>query len=210
MTQEYSNSKNQDVLEFGEPLTEKELLTTFPDAKRIIPEKIKEWGKVKNKIRKEIKEKLRFIKSSNTDEFSKWFCREFLKLQYGKELLEVRGQIWRLKRLLRILNRQGRKPLIMQENIQRALSIPIAHVAGVPLKKCGRKLVGLCPLHSERHPSFFVCPQSNRFKCYGCNRSGDSIDFVRLAYGYSFKQAVKYLCEKQKKGALHESKVRGK
>lgn len=211
MPQKYYKGKNNDFGEAGRQLTDEEILTAFPEARGIIEEKIKEWEENMTEIRKVIKEKLRIIKTSNADEFSKWFCKEFLRLQYGKDLLEIKGHIRRLKQLLRRIKNQGQKPpLITLESKQRALSVPIASVVNVQLRKRGSKLVGLCPLHSETHPSFFVYPESNRFKCYGCNQGGDVIDFVKLAHGYSFKKAVTYLCQNKKKGeTTHESKLRG-
>lgn len=64
---------------------------------------------------------------------------------------------------------------------------------GIVLKKSGRYLRGLCPFHTERTASFFVNPEKNRFRCYGCGASGDSIDFVKQYRGLSFREAVKHL-----------------
>jgi DNA primase len=41
--------------------------------------------------------------------------------------------------------------------------------------------LGLCPLHEETHPSFYVNAQKNLFYCHGCGRGGDLIRFVELA-----------------------------
>ena len=62
------------------------------------------------------------------------------------------------------------------------------------LKQCGKSLKGLCPFHEEKTPSFHVWPESQCFRCFGaCGTGGDIIAFVRLAYGYSFVQALDYL-----------------
>ena len=52
---------------------------------------------------------------------------------------------------------------------------------------------GLCPLHQEKTPSFVVYPTKQRFRCYGCGASGDSIDFIRQFYGLSYGDALKRL-----------------
>ncbi len=48
------------------------------------------------------------------------------------------------------------------------------------LNRYGRVFKGLCPFHSERTPSFIVWPDAQRFKCFGCQASGDVITFRRL------------------------------
>ena len=50
----------------------------------------------------------------------------------------------------------------------------VARDNGINLRKKGNNLVGLCPFHSEKTPSFTIFPD-NRFKCFGCGKYGDSI-----------------------------------
>jgi len=57
------------------------------------------------------------------------------------------------------------------------------------------EFVGLCPLHQETHPSFYVNPHKNLFYCHGCGRGGDLIRFVELALQLSFCDSVAYLQE---------------
>lgn len=57
------------------------------------------------------------------------------------------------------------------------------------------EFVGLCPLHEETHPSFYVNPRKNLFYCHGCGRGGDLIRFVELALHLSFRDSVAYLEE---------------
>ena len=57
--------------------TDKELLEIFPEAKQTIPEKIKEWREKRVEIVNMIKKKLTLIKYEITDEFSRWFWREW-------------------------------------------------------------------------------------------------------------------------------------
>src|ERR1700688_3509314 len=55
------------------------------------------------------------------------------------------------------------------------------------------RLLGLCPLHADRKPSFLVDPNKNLFYCYGCRRGGDVIRFAELYYQVQFPQAVALL-----------------
>ena len=53
--------------------------------------------------------------------------------------------------------------------------------------------LGVCPLHLETRPSFYVNARKNLFYCHGCGRGGDLIRFVELSQGLSFRQSVAYL-----------------
>lgn len=59
----------------------------------------------------------------------------------------------------------------------------------VQLRKVGRdQYSGLCPFHKEKHPSFGVNTELQRWHCFGCDRSGDVIDFVAQIEGISIKE----------------------
>ena len=66
----------------------------------------------------------------------------------------------------------------------------------VPLKRRGVNMLGLCPFHNEKTPSFTVAPSKGIFKCFGCGESGNAIGFVMKHEQISFVQAVKYLGKK--------------
>ena len=59
----------------------------------------------------------------------------------------------------------------------------------------GPEFAGLCPLHEDTHPSFYVNAQKNLFYCHGCGCGGDLIRFVELSHHFSFRQSVVYLAE---------------
>jgi hypothetical protein len=63
------------------------------------------------------------------------------------------------------------------------------------LRRSGRQLVGLCPIHSERHPSFYVHPQRQVWFCFGCNRGGDLFDFVMSVKCCNFRRALEITAE---------------
>src|SRR5215469_1675063 len=70
------------------------------------------------------------------------------------------------------------------------------HWTGRPVGN-GSEFVGLCPLHEENHPSFYVNPHKNLFYCHGCGRGGDLIRFVELSLHLSFPQSISYLREQR-------------
>ena len=63
----------------------------------------------------------------------------------------------------------------------------------VNVKRRGRNLVGLCPFHSEKTPSFTVYPDSQSFYCFGCGTGGDVVTFVRRMEHLDYIEAVKLL-----------------
>jgi len=63
----------------------------------------------------------------------------------------------------------------------------------VKLRPAGSRLVGLCPFHPDRRPSFVVFPQTLRFRCFGCGACGDVVDYLERARGLRFSEAVAYL-----------------
>lgn len=56
----------------------------------------------------------------------------------------------------------------------------------VDLKNRGSNLIGLCPFHREKTPSFTVSPSRNIFKCFGCAKAGDPVRFVMEIEQLSF------------------------
>ncbi len=76
--------------------------------------------------------------------------------------------------------------------------VDIAALIGsyVPLKKRGNDLVGLCPFHAEKTPSFHVHPDRGFFKCFGCGAGGDAITFVQKSENLDFAEAVRALASK--------------
>ncbi len=66
----------------------------------------------------------------------------------------------------------------------------------VSLKKRGSNLVGLCPFHNERTPSFHVSPVKGIFKCFGCGKAGNSVNFVMEHEKFTYPEALRYLAKK--------------
>ena len=66
----------------------------------------------------------------------------------------------------------------------------------VNLKRRGRNLVGLCPFHSEKTPSFNLYPENGSFYCFGCGVGGDVITFVMKIENLDYIEAVKFLAQR--------------
>ena len=66
----------------------------------------------------------------------------------------------------------------------------------VTLKRTGSNLVGRCPFHSEKTPSFSVSPAKKMFFCFGCHAGGSAITFVQKMENLDFPDAVEYLANR--------------
>lgn len=66
----------------------------------------------------------------------------------------------------------------------------------ITLKRRGRNMVGLCPFHGEKTPSFNIYTESNSFYCFGCGVGGNVISFVMKIENLDFVEAVKFLAQR--------------
>jgi DNA primase len=66
----------------------------------------------------------------------------------------------------------------------------------VSLKKRGTNYICCCPFHNEKTPSFYVSPTKNIYKCFGCGKGGNSVNFVMEHEQMSYTEALKYLANK--------------
>ncbi len=66
----------------------------------------------------------------------------------------------------------------------------------VALNKVGRYYRGLCPFHSERNPSFYVSPERQIYRCFGCGAGGSAISFVMAFEKLDFPEAVRFLAKR--------------
>lgn len=97
--------------------------------------------------------------------------------------------------------------MIPQETIMSILdAVRIEEVVGdfVSLKKRGANMIGVCPFHKEKTPSFIVSPAKGIFKCFGCGKAGDSVRFIMEHEHYSYPEALRFLA--QKYGIIIEEK----
>ncbi len=116
-----------------------------------------------------------------------WIADEVYKLTIEYRLGD------RIKRLKRLI---GYKRAKTQPHTQQGITdLQIDAAKDYPIEELyDGKLIrnkGLCPFHSEKTPSFVI--KNNRYRCYGCNSFGDSIDFYMKQNNVNFINAVKYL-----------------
>lgn len=86
------------------------------------------------------------------------------------------------------------------EEIRRTARIDhfLTDLAGVRLKRTGASLMGCCPFHEDRNPSFSVMVDKGRYKCHaaGCGASGDIFSLVMATHAVTFPEAVRYLAQR--------------
>lgn len=106
--------------------------------------------------------------------------------------------------------------MIISEEVKQRLDIASVISEHVALTKTGRNLRGLCPFHTEKTPSFFVFPERQTWRCFGCGVGGDVISFVMKKEAIGFAEAIKKLApragvsipEKREKSLPDERLVR--
>ena len=89
--------------------------------------------------------------------------------------------------------------MITKETIDRIFDAArIEEIVGdfVQLKKRGVNFIGLCPFHNEKTPSFNVSPVRNIYKCFGCGKGGNAVNFVMEHEHYTYPEALRYLATK--------------
>ena len=94
--------------------------------------------------------------------------------------------------------------LITDESIERvrqAADIVEVVSAHTDLRRQGTQMMGLCPFHEERSPSFSVDPARKVYHCFGCGVGGDVIRFMREKDGLDFPSAVELLGRALRGGA---------
>ncbi len=76
--------------------------------------------------------------------------------------------------------------------------IDIVEVVGdfVSLKRKGQNMWACCPFHNEKSPSFSVSPVKGFYKCFGCGKSGDALDFVMEMEKLNYVESLKFLAKK--------------
>ena len=90
-------------------------------------------------------------------------------------------------------------PVINHETIDNIIQTArIEEVVGdfVTLRRRGVNQIGLCPFHNEKTPSFTVSPAKGIYKCFGCGKAGNPVNFIMEHEHFSYPEALKYLARK--------------
>lgn len=89
--------------------------------------------------------------------------------------------------------------VISQKNIAEIFeAAKVEDVIGdyITLKKRGVNMIGLCPFHHEKTPSFTVSPAKNIYKCFGCGQGGNPVNFIMEHEGMSYPEALRHLAKR--------------
>ncbi|HTL83417.1 MAG TPA: DNA primase [Bacteroidia bacterium] len=89
--------------------------------------------------------------------------------------------------------------MIPKETVDRIFDLArIEEVVGefVSLKKRGASMIGLCPFHNEKTPSFNVSPTRGIYKCFGCGKGGNSVNFIMEHEHLSYPESLRWLAKK--------------
>lgn len=89
--------------------------------------------------------------------------------------------------------------MITKDTIQNILETArVEDVIGefITLKKRGVNMIGLCPFHDEKTPSFTVSPVKGIYKCFGCGKSGNAVNFIMEHEHYTYPEALRFLAKK--------------
>ena len=165
---------------------------------QIFKQKLVRLNKKEIKLTNIIKLKLEQMKKLSRDKFSYWFGREWIKINQGEKLAEVKKQIIKLYWKIKIL--EGKKPKypknwISEPEKQQALQFSLIKIAEIylkDLKKTGKYFRACCPFHPDKNPSFTIF-EDNHFYCFGCQEHGSVINFIMKIENCSFPKAVKIL-----------------
>lgn len=89
--------------------------------------------------------------------------------------------------------------MITQKTIQDVMNIArVEEVIGdfINLRRRGVNMIGNCPFHDEKTPSFTVSPSKNIYKCFGCGKGGDSVRFIMDHEKISFPESILFLANR--------------
>src|SRR5690348_9535728 len=89
--------------------------------------------------------------------------------------------------------------MIAPQSIEQLLNVAVIEdVVGdyVTLKRAGSRYKGLCPFHDEKTPSFVVTPSLGIYKCFGCQKGGNAINFVMEMENQTYAEAARALAKR--------------
>lgn len=175
-------------------------MTGFEDDLKIVCiEKIKELLELAEEIKRLIIEQTRILAEESEDGSLEESVLAVLPAYNLKEYLVVRRwinywtKVWR-----KICDKPLPEKIKAKINfigyfeLQMARKVPIESLYEGKLRQVGPNLIGLCPFHEERTPSFQIYPDGH-YHCFGCHAHGNAISFIEKIKGLNFPETVKYL-----------------
>lgn len=179
--------------------TDNELLEIFGDVIKTMNDKVAELKEQQDTLIKKIYELgKQYVHGNDIDSFFARLCIEhFLinKLQKVENSLFLLQRLKSLKKHHKVKKQKG----ITTKDIENARNVALVTFAEQNignLRKSGKNYLTKCPIHDDRSPSFFIYPESNRFHCFGCGASGDTIALAQKILGLDFKSTIYFLIHK--------------
>lgn len=171
----------------------------------MITEKLEELIDRQDKINSQYNLKrervMRWIKRERPDEMSAKFLLLRLELlreesffisKWIRYYLNLYEQIPEKKDEIGKISEKIKKEFNNEAKIKRAKEVSIENLYGGELKRSGTRLVGRCPFHEEKTPSFYIF-KDNTWHCFGCGFGGDAINYVMKDQNIPFLEALEIL-----------------
>lgn len=139
---------------------------------------------------REIAGSLIYILEDELKVYDEWIAKE----PFNENFKKIDQRYVRLQELKKFMNLT--KPRVMNQtlDIQRAKMMPINELYDFEVsRETSKRIQAKCPFHDEKVGSFFIFKDQNRFHCFSCGISGDSIAFIQKLKGIGFVNAVKEL-----------------
>jgi len=137
--------------------------------------------------------------SEHWDEISEWFWTYWENYQYS-EIVYVQRWVKYWMKVYEMAAKVKFEPIffepkseITDEDVARAKEVPLEELYDGNLRHSFGRLMGLCPFHEEKSPSFTIFQNDNHFYCFGCHTWGDAIDFYMKKNQVNMVDAVKAL-----------------
>lgn len=167
-----------------------------------IPAKLQEFMERQDFLWEEYKVENKIIEGlvfrGEIDSFSQYFWTYWIELKFMEYVVINKWIRYYLELALKISPSTSwhliKSDNVSDEDLRRAKASLIEDMYDGNLRGIGQRLVGKCPFHEEKTPSFTIFRNDNRFFCFGCQKRGDSIDFyMSKNKGISLKDAIQAL-----------------
>jgi hypothetical protein len=169
----------------------------FPEARETVRTLLKDriqQLKIKERALKITTEKIKTLAEYSYE----WIDYKLVQIGLAEDVVKLRSSAKQYNIMLNTQNKNWQKYQLSQSNIEIARQTPMEEILklhNIRYRRTGRNLVASCIFHKERTPSFTVFGNNNRWHCFGCQLSGDSIKFIQLYRQTSFREAVQILVE---------------
>jgi hypothetical protein len=177
------------------PLSPLQLLEVYSDIIPSLPTILAECEEQKRALERKVINELKSARARNNarEHFATVLT---LSVGLGVEITKLEKNIRFLNNLIFLSkpksSRMRQSYADMEKRRLIALETPIETLLSGKVRKTGKNKTCLCPLHSERTPSFTIFP-NNRWYCFGCNEGGDAISLVMRMHNLKFIDAIGFL-----------------